>query len=459
MNRKYFWPITVLTIISIVLSSCGAQPTPTAAPSVVPPVVPTNTLEATPVPSPTTPPPPVNITWWHMQTPDYRVARFQELIDAFNTANPGIIVSQQALSWNDIFAKAPAAIAAGTAPDLIMATPDFAPVMRTITALQPVDNFFAEMDAAHKFYPSSYEPYSYDNHVWGVPMYTTVHSLWYHKSVLQNAGITPPTTWAEWLSAVKTLTTRTQFGIGLPSMKNKFTDQVIYDFMINSGASELYNSDGTLRFNNFQTVAAFDFYQQLYKYSPPDSPNWAWAQAEACFNSGTCAMIPQFTVIASYAKAGGDPADLGVIPFPHAADVETSGTISYATGMLVITADPVKQEAIYEFLRFLYQPENYGRFLTAEPGLYLPVTEDGAQASSLWNDPVVSAYRSQFETMIQNSENGMLFGFTGGRIFPSIAQISAQNLLAQAVQKMLIDKLSPAAAVEWGQEEMTNAIK
>lgn len=456
MTGRWTQALVAAALLGLALSACEQVPQETAAPLTVAAPV-SEQPTATPA-QPTVPPEPVAILWWHMQTPAHRVERFQALIDEFNAANPDVVVTQEALSWTDIFAKAPAAVAAGNAPDLIMATPDFAPVMRTVMALQPVDAFFEEMNSAHRFYPAAYEPYSYDGHVWAVPMYSTCHSLWYRKSAFEAAGLEPPRTWTEWLAAAKALTVGGRYGIGLPANRHKYTDQVVYDFMINAGASELYNSDGSLRFNNFQTVAAFDFYRQMYRYSPPDSPNWTWAEAEACLNSGTCAMVPQFTVIASYARSGGDPEDLGVMPFPHAPDVEAPGTISYATGMLMITAEPAKQAAAEKFIRFLLEPENYGRFLTAEPGLYLPVTEDGAKAESLWSDPVITLYRSQYETMIRNSENGMLFGFTGGRVFPSIAQLSAQNLLAQTLQKMLIDGLSPAEAVAWGQEAMTRAI-
>jgi len=403
---------------------------------------------------------PVEIVFWHMEQPPYRVERVQELLDEFNAAHPDIVVRQEPQNWGDVYTKAPAAVAAGNAPDMLFAIPDFTPIMRAVGAVQPVDDFVAEMDEAHSFFPAAIEPYSYEDHVWAVPLWNMVHSLWYRKSVFAEAGIEPPTTWDEWLAAVQTLTTENQYGIGLPANRNLYTDQTTYDFMINAGASEIYNEDGTLRFNNEATVAAFDFYKQLYQYSPPDSPNWAWGEAEACFASRTCASILQFTVITTYdTQAEGDPEDLGVIAIPHAADVEQSGTIAYVNGVMVLTDDPAKQEAIYTFLRFLLEPENYGRFLNMEPGLYLPVTEDGGQAASYWEDPTVVKYKSQIEVMLENSRNGMLFGFTGGNIFPSIAQISAQNLLAQTLQKVLIDNMDPAEAVAEGQALMEEAIE
>ena len=401
----------------------------------------------------------VKITFWFMEQPPHRVARVQELVDEFNAANPDIEVTAEVQSWDDIYTKAPAAVAAGNAPELLQAIPNFTPILIDLGVVQPVEDFVAELDAAHKFYPAAVAPFNYDGHTWAVPLWNMAHSLWYRKSVFQEAGVEVPVTWDQWLAAAEKLTTDTQYGIGLPANKQAYTDQTVYDLMINAGADEIYNSDGTLRFNNPESVEAYDMYSKLYQFSPPDSPGWAWGEAEACFDNRTCAMILQFTVIATYdTQAEGDPEDLGVAPIPYKEGVENPGTISYVNAVMIMTEDPAKQEAAKKFISFLLEPENYGRFVNMEPGLFFPVTEDGAAAESYWNDPLVVKYKSQLEIMIQNSTGGRLFGFTGGNVFPnSISVISAQNLLAQTLQLVVIDGESPADAVSQGQELMEEA--
>lgn len=403
---------------------------------------------------------PVEVTLWHMEQPPHRVERIQMLMDEFNAANPDVVVSQEPQNWGEIYTKAPAAVAAGNAPEMLFAIPDFTPILKDLGQLQNVADFVATLDEAHTFYPAAVAPYSYDEGVWAVPLYNMVHSLWFRNSVFEEAGITPPTTWEEWLAAAEALTTDGQYGIGIPANRQLYTDQTIYNLMINAGADEIYNSDGTLRFNNEATVAAYEFYSDLYQFSPPDSPNWTWGEAEACFANRTCAMIMQFTVITTYdTQAEGDPEDLGVIAIPAAEDAENPGAISYSNGVMFLTDDPAKLEASQRFIAWLMEPENYGRFLNMEPGLFLPVTEDGAAAESFWGDPLVVKYRSQVETMVANSASGRLFGFTNGNTFPSISAISAQNLLAQTLQLIVIDGTAAADAVAEGQSLMEEAIE
>jgi multiple sugar transport system substrate-binding protein len=395
------------------------------------------------------------VTLWHMEQPPHRVARIQELIDAFNAANPDIVVTQEPQNWGEIYAKAPAAVAAGAGPDMLFAIPDFAPILKGIGALEQIDDFVAELDAKHDFVDSAVEAYSYDGGVWAVPLYNMTMHLWYRPSVLEAAGVAVPTTWEEWRAAAEALTKDGQYGMGLPANKQLYTDQTVYSVMLNGGASEIYNEDGTLRFDNPETVAAYDFYNSMMAFSPPDAPSWTWGEAEACFASRACAMIMQFTVISTYdTQAEGDAADLGVAAIPVKTAGDEPGTIAYANAVLFLSQDEAKREASQKFISFLLEPENYGRFLNMEPGLFFPVTADGATADSLWSDPMVQKYKSQIETIIANSANGKLFGFTSGRVFPAIAAISGQNVLAETLQNVVVNGTAPAEAVAAGQARM-----
>jgi multiple sugar transport system substrate-binding protein len=397
---------------------------------------------------------------WHMEQPPHRVARVQELLDAFNAAHPDVVVRQEPQSWGEIYAKAPAAIAAGNGPDMLFAIPDFAPILKAVGAVQDVGPFVQQLDAKHDFVDSAVGSYSYDGGVWAVPLYNMAMSLWYRKSAFEAAGVAVPTTWTEWKAATEALTKDGTYGIGLPANKGLYTDQVVYNFMVNNGASEIYNADGTFAFDNPKTVESYAFLADLQKSSPPDSPAWMWGDAEACFASGTCASILQFTTITTYdTQAGGDAADLGVAPIPHADGESQHNTIAYANAVMLLSADAEKRKAFETFISWLMEPANYGRFLNMEPGLFLPVTADGAKAESFWNDPLVQKYRPQVETMIANSANGMLFGFTGGRTFPSIAPISGQNVLSETLQAVVIDGTAPAEAVAAGQARMQDISK
>ncbi|WP_274627411.1 ABC transporter substrate-binding protein [Arvimicrobium flavum] len=399
---------------------------------------------------------PVSLTLWHMEQPPHRVQRMQELLDEFNKAHPDVQVKQEPQSWGEVYAKAPAAFAAGTGPDMLFAIPDFTTVIKGIDAVVPVDDLVKDMEAKHGFVPSTIAPYQYDDHTWAVPAYNMAISMWYRNSALKAAGIEVPKTWSEWKAAAEKLSTDGKYGVGLPANKQLYTDQTVYSLMVNGGAADIYNEDGTISFDKPETVAAYQAYGDLQKLSPPDSTSWTWGEAEACFASASCGTILQFSVINTYeTQAEADAADLGVAAVPHADGQSESATISYSNAIMLTTKDEAKQAGAKVFLAWLLEPANYGRFLTMEPGLFLPVTNDGAKAESFWADPIVTKYKSQVETMIANSQNGKLFGFTTGKVFPSIGAISGQNVIAETLQKMVVDGQSAADAVKAGQAKMS----
>lgn len=396
----------------------------------------------------------VDLTLWHMEQPPHRVERVQILLDEFNASHPNITVSQEPQNWGEVYAKAPAALAAGAGPDMLFAIPDFTPILKGIGALTSVEDFVMELDAKHDFNESAVEAYSYDDGIWAVPLYNMSMNLWYRPSVLSAAGIDVPQTWDEWKTAAGALTTDGMYGMGLPANQQLYTDQTVYSVMANGGASEIYNADGTLNFDTPQTVEAYTFYNDMLAFSPPDAASWTWGEAEACFASNSCAMIMQFSVISTYeTQAEGNADDLGVAAIPSK-DGGDNNTIAYANAVMLLSQDEQKMEASKTFVRWLLEPENYGRFLNMEPGLFMPVTANGATADSYWSDPMVEKYRAQIETIIENSQNGMLFGFTSGRVFPAISAISAQNVLAETLQAIAITGDDPAAAVTSGQARM-----
>jgi multiple sugar transport system substrate-binding protein len=399
---------------------------------------------------------PVSLTLWHMEQPPHRVQRMQELLDEFNKAHPDVQVKQEPQSWGEVYAKAPAAFAAGNGPDMLFTIPDFTTLIKGIDAVVPVDDLAKDMEAKHGFVPAAIAPYQYDGHTWAIPAYNMAISMWYRNSALKAAGIEVPKTWSEWKAAAEKLSADGKYGIGLPANKQLYTDQTVYSFMVNGGAPDIYNEDGSIAFDKPETVEAYQTYADLQKLSPPDSTSWTWGEAEACFASASCGMILQFTVINTYeTQAEADPADLGVAPVPHADDQSNSATISYSNAIMLTTKDEAKQAGAKVFLAWLLEPQNYGRFLTMEPGLFLPVTNDGAKAESFWSDPMVTKYKSQVETMVANSQTGKLFGFTTGKVFPSIGAISGQNVIAETLQKIVVDGQSVADAVKAGQARMS----
>ncbi|WP_314000826.1 extracellular solute-binding protein [uncultured Paenibacillus sp.] len=399
------------------------------------------------------------LTLWHMEEPPNRVARFKEIIDAFNAANPDIKITPQVQSWGDAYSKFPAAIQAGNGPDLLFTIPDYTTLIKELGVVQPVDDIIASLNEKHGFLDAALAPYQYEDKTWAVPVFGMVQVLWYRNDLLQAAGVTPPKTWDELKAAAEKLTSGSQYGIALPASKSMATDQVLYSFLVTAGAKNIINGSNEITFDNDKTVAAYQLYNDLLKFSPPDSNTYQWGEPQAQFNSGSAAMaIEKGQYLSTFESESGRPAtDLGVVPVPVAEGGE-AGSIYYSNGIMMLTDDAKKQDAIAKFFEYLFEPETYGKFVNAEPGLFLPVTEDGSKAESFWNDPVISKYKSQVEVLIDASNKGALFGFTDG-VANKIGKVAGPNYIAQTLEQMTSNGKSAQEAVSWGQAQMEAAVK
>jgi multiple sugar transport system substrate-binding protein len=402
----------------------------------------------------------VQLTLWHQEQPPNRVQQFQKVIDAFNESQKDIQVRQQVQNWENAYQKTTSAIQAGNPPDLQFTIPDFTVAIKETGAVQPVEDIVSEIENDHPFIDSAEQPYVYDDNTWAVPLFGMIQVLWYRKDMFEAAGLDPdqpPQDWDQLLAYAEQLTGDGKYGIGIPSSKHLYTDQEFYTFMITNGGKELFTADGAVNFEKEPNVETMAFYKELSEFSPPGSNSWTWAEPQAALNNGTLAMaIEKGQFLGPFEEESGQPASaLGAAPVPWTPGGER-GSIYYSNGVMLLTDDPEKKEAATQFLKFMFEPDTYANVLLAEPGLFLPVTQN--EDLPAWRDSeVLSKYPEAVNLLIEQSRYGHLFGFVGDTVPTGIGQISAENLLSQAVQKAIVENQSAEAAVAWGQQQMEEA--
>lgn len=400
------------------------------------------------------------LVMWHMESVPQRVEAWNALAEDYNATEPDMPVTIQVQEWDSVYQSIAAAGQAGAQPDILFAIPDFATYVRNLGLGQPVTETVNELDAEYGFIPAATASYSDGGEVWAVPMYGMVQLLWYNKPILEEAGVDAPETWSELLAAAEMLTNADRAGIALPAGQNLASDQVAYSFMLTGGAGNWFDEDGSVDFERPEVVESINFYNQLLQYSPEDSANYAWGEPQAALNSGAAAMaIEKGQYLAPWtAESGLDSEDLGCAPIPVKDNGGASGSIYYSNAGMVLAEDVDRQAASAEFMKWLMEPENYARFLSAEPGLFLPVTTDLAQGEAWRSSEILNTYSDCVDTMLTQSESGGLFGFVDGQYIPRIGDISGQNILAQAIQRVYVNGESPEEAVSWAQTAMEDAV-
>jgi multiple sugar transport system substrate-binding protein len=403
---------------------------------------------------------PIQITVWHQEEVQSRIKQYQMVIDRFNASQSDYKVVQQVQNWGNIYEKLPPAIQAGVQPDIQFSIPDFTVTVRKTGIVQSVTDFVKKLDEQHHFLQQAVVPYTDDNQVWAVPLYGMVQVLWYRKDLFKAAGLDPskpPATWDELIADAKALAKDGKYGVGIPASHSLATDQVFYSFMSTNGGKELFSPDGKVDFDTPNNVKSLAFYKELAGLSPSGIASWSWPEPQDAFNAGSIAMaVEKGQYMSGFEAASGQPASsLGCGSIPQPAGGQRA-SIYYSNGAMILTKDPKHIAGAEAFLSFVLEPSHYVPFLLAEPGLFLPLTDDGSKSD--WKDAsVLKPYGACVDLMIEESKHGVLPGFNTGKVEAAIGPIMAQNLMSQVVQRAVVGGEDPKAALEWGQEQMQAA--
>lgn len=404
------------------------------------------------------------LTFWHQEGVPHRVEQFENYVEQFNNEHSSIQVEQEPQNWDDVFGALTSALDAGEEPDFMFSLPAFTMTFQSQGALVDVSELVDDLDSEHSFYDPAISPFQYDGGTWGVPMWDMVFLNHHRTDVYDQVSAWPPSNWDEWLQATEAATnpSENEFGIVLPAGRNLWTTENLYTLMVNNN-SYVYGPDGGVMFDTPETVETLDFYKQMFNQaSPPDATSWGWADWERSLLQENAYSTIGFSSWKRGLQETDHATQWSAIEQPYPENGQ-QGSVHYVNNIMVFNEE--KFDAISTFISWLHQPQNYGSWLAdTEPTLYLPVTESGENADSFWEHPVVSQYQSSVEAQFEALPNATLYGFRDIHIendlyLPSVGELEGSHVLAEVVQELVVNDLSPQDAAQWGQDRIEEVLE
>ena len=167
----------IISVFALLLSACGGSSSSTSTASG-----------------------PVNLTFWSW------VPGIQSAIDQWNTANPNIHVTLNAVTSGQggTYAKMLTAIKANNAPDLGQIEYQFLPTFEGTGGLADISSYGAASSKS-LFVPWTWSQSTQGNAVYAVPQDTGPMALYYRKDLFTQYGIPVPATWADFATAAAKL--------------------------------------------------------------------------------------------------------------------------------------------------------------------------------------------------------------------------------------------------------------
>ena len=120
------------------------------------------------------------------------------MIDDDFTPNTGVKVNVEIVAPDAVLN----AVLAGRGPDVVLSMGADQPVNYALRhACQDITQFDDYEEVLSHYSPSSYEQYSLDGHIYGVPEQQTFNVMFYRKDILEELELEVPDTWEEMITS------------------------------------------------------------------------------------------------------------------------------------------------------------------------------------------------------------------------------------------------------------------
>lgn len=170
-----------------------------------------------------------------------------------------------------------------TLPDILMINNPDLPQFAATGALRPLTDLDVQTDA---FLPSVLEVGKYEDELYGLAPNVNSLVLFYNKTMLDEAGVAVPTTWAELGDAAEKLTQGDRYGFAYSASSGTEGTWTFIPFLWSNGGSQL-------ELDAPEAVEALTFYTKLALdgYVSKSVVNWSQADAKDQFATGKAAMM------------------------------------------------------------------------------------------------------------------------------------------------------------------------
>ncbi|HEY9329753.1 MAG TPA: extracellular solute-binding protein [Streptomyces sp.] len=280
---------------------------------------------------------------------------WEQAESGFEKSHPDTDLKIELQTFDKRDAQISAALAAGSGPDIALITPDQAATYRSVEGLLPVDE---AVDADRKsFYPETLKAATFDDKLYGVPLFQNVNATAYNTKIFADAGLGLPVTWDDVLAAAPVLAKKGIAVMDYAGSPEQTLNLSYYPLLWQAGGTVFTKDGKDVAFDSPAGVSALRFLVDLKKAGglPADAATAGPAVEGAPIAKGKAAMravtsLPELKQMR--AALGEDDVRLGL-------PLRSTVRATYGNpGLLALTSinKDHNRQAAYEVLAYLTSP-------------------------------------------------------------------------------------------------------
>lgn len=204
------------------------------------------------------------ITVWMLSGRDQSTI-LKTMIDDTFTPEYGIGVNVKLV---DAATLLPATVA-GTGPDVALSLGSAEPVNYALrNASVDLTQFEGLDEVLSHYYPSAYEPYSFNDGIYAIPETQNYNVLFYRSDIMEELGLEIPQTWDEFINMLPIIQ-QNNMSVGIPSVYNSTIAPDLTNFMdlLFQNGGVLYNGTGeSTQIDEEAGVKAFEMHTRFFTH-------------------------------------------------------------------------------------------------------------------------------------------------------------------------------------------------
>ena len=331
---------------------------------------------ATAVSKPATTAAPVTITFWHGMNgtdPGTQGGTLKSLVDQYRQVAPNVTINLDFTPYtgSELEQKVTGAIVAHNTPDLVQAFESDVAAWYDAGAIAPLDDYVkssltaADLDDIQKALLDSGRFPQYDNRLLSFPFNRSIYVVYFNKPELTKAGFPDgPRTWDDVTAACAKIVA------DMPCYAVQPSPDSFIPLVWGRGGDVISADFKKATFNGPEGVAALTFDVNNIKNKVAYvSKGFDWQND---FGARKVAMSPVTTIAGDpfIAKAVNNAFEIGMAPVPTSPGKPVKSLFS-GTNLAVMTSTPEKQQAAWDFVKWLTEPKQ-SAYWTVQTN-YLPV--------------------------------------------------------------------------------------
>lgn len=307
--------------------------------------------------------------WMYPVIPDQDASiAFWDQVEAdFEAEHDDIDLTIEQQPWEGKDQKIATAIASGQGPDLVLLTPDQTLQYQVSGGLKPLDG--AVEDDRDAYLPSALDVVTFEDELYGVPIYHTSTTTAYNMAAFQAAGITePPATWDDVLAAAPALAANGVSVLDYSGSPETTLNLTFYPLLWQAGGTVFTEDGSDVAFDGPEGLEALQFLLELQEAGglPAEAATKTNLVDGGPLTTGTTAMSFAITLPDIEIMRTSLGAENVVVGAPLAGEEQVSFGIP---GVLALTSINDDEDAAYEVASFIASPD-VNAALNAEAGTF-----------------------------------------------------------------------------------------